>query len=243
MHKRRTCEKKTRAKVENAPQEQRSRAILPERRGGGLLPRELEPNMHTAGVLLVAVESGANLPSWTARCQDRFSDVFVLAGIADEPADALLRRVEQRLSLLNPTSTGRGFAILVTERGPISTAAEIARLRLAQAMLGHLARLRQGTLLLLTDEDASHDCRAQLLSMVGNLSQQLRGTDISVSVRFGTLTLAEPPADLFKQNQPSVRKASRRPPPKSGQMLKHGLVPPLSKGPAVLVRRKVGEAS
>lgn len=240
MPKLRLREKKTERTCEFPPHEPRTEAILAGRRGGGLLPRELELNMHTAGVLLVAVESGANLPSWTARCQDRFSDVFVLAGIADEPADALLRRVQQRLSLLTPTSTGQGFAIFVTDKGTVSTAAEIARLRLAQAMLGYLSKLKQGALLLLTDADVSDTCREQLLAMVGNLSQQLRGTDISVSVRFGTTDDAEPPAELFRGNQPQVRNASRRPPPKSGQMLKHGFLPPLHKTGPVLPRRKLG---
>lgn len=233
-------EKKRPLIVENDAHARNTEAILRGRRGGGLLPRELELNMQTAGVLLVAVENGANLPSWTARCQDRFSDVFVLAGIADEPADALLRRVQQRLSLLAPTPNGQGFAIFVTDRGTVSTAAEIARLRLAQAMLGYLSKLKRGTLLLLTDADASDTCREQLLAMVGNLSQQLRGTDISVSVRFGTTDDLEPPTELFSGMQPDIRKASRRPPPKSGQMLKHGFLPPLRKTGPLTPRRKFG---
>ncbi|MGC4066151.1 MAG: hypothetical protein QM784_16210 [Polyangiaceae bacterium] len=153
---------------ENGQHDEGSGVILAERRGGGLLPRELEPNMQTAGVLLVAVEGGALLPTWIGRCQDRVSDVFVLAGSSEEPADALLRRVEQRVSLLTGGTANRGLAVLVTEGGPVSTAAEIARLRVAQALLQYLSTLKGGTLLLLTDEDAPLESRVQLLSTAGN---------------------------------------------------------------------------
>jgi hypothetical protein len=199
--------------------------------------------MQTAGVLLVAVEGGALLPTWIGRCQDRVSDVFVLAGSSEEPADALLRRVEQRVSLLTGGTANRGLAVLVTEGGPVSTAAEIARLRVAQTLLHYLSTLKDGTLLLLTDEDAPLESRVQLLSTAGNLAQQLRGTNISVSVRFGTLTDTHPPQEIFgSPKPPPLRRASRRPPPQSGQMLRPSLVPPLHKSPAVLPRRKLSEA-
>jgi hypothetical protein len=234
--------RKNRANMEKVLGEFGGKTILAGRRGGGLLPRELEPNMQTAGVLLVAVEGGAILPTWIGRCQDKVSDVFVLAGSYEEPAEALLHRVEQRLTLLNRNGVERGLAVLVTEGGPVSTAAEIARLRLAQALLGYLSKLGEGALLLLTEEDAPLDSRVQLLSTAGNLAQQLRGTNISVNVRFGSLMDADPPPELLAMPQPPpLRRTTRRPPPQSGQMLKPELSPSLHKSPSVMPRRKLGE--
>jgi hypothetical protein len=195
--------------------------------------------MQTAGVLLVAVEGGAVLPTWIGRCQDKVSDVFVLAGSNEEPAEALLRRVEQRVSLLARNGVERGIAVLVTAGDTVSTAAEIARLRLTQALLGYLSHLNEGSLLLLTEEDAPLDSRIQLLSTAGNLAQQLRGTNISVNVRFGSLSDTDPPPELLAP-QPPLRRTTRRPPPKSGQMLKPSLSPPLHKAPTLLPRRKLG---
>jgi hypothetical protein len=134
--------------------------------------------------------------------------------------------------------------VLVTDGGPLSTGAEISRLRLAQALLGYLAAFNDGTLLLITDEDAPLESRVQLLSTAGNLAQQLRGTNISVSVRFGTLTDSEPPQEITGSvPMPALRRSPRQPPPQSGQMLKPSLVPSLHKSPAIpLQRRKMSEA-
>lgn len=242
MHKRRAAKKKSAPSKEVDPLIAESGAILARRRGGGNLPRELELNMQTAGVLLVIVEGGANLPSWIGRCQDKVSDVFVLAGSSDERADALLHRVEQRLTLLLNSDAKRGLAVLVTEAGPVTTAVELARLRIAQALLGYLKAHNEGVLLLLTQEDAPLETRVQLLSMAGNLAQQLRGSNISVNVRFGALADTAPPQELFGHGQNAGRRNTRRPPPQSGQMLKPSLMPPLHKVPAILPRRKVSEA-
>ena len=243
MRKRSRGKKKNRVEGENVLSESDKKAILAGRRGGGSLPRELERNMQTAGVLLVVVESGAILPNWISRCQDKVSDVFVLAGSFEEPAEALLHRVEQRLLLLNRHGVERGLAVLVTKGAAVSTATEIARLRLAQALLRYLSHASEGYLLLITDENAPSESRSQLLSTAENLTQQLRGTNISVNVRFRSLSETAPPPELLTSSQsPSTRKATRRPPPKSGQMLKAELAPSLHKSPSVVPRRKLSEA-
>lgn len=198
--------------------------------------------MQTAGVLLVAVESGAFLPPWLGHCQDRVSDVFVLVGNADEPADALLKRVEQRVSLLAESEHRLGLVVLVVEPGPASPEAASLRMRVSDRLLGYLDQLGEGMLLLLTEESASLESRMQLLSMAGNLAQQVKGTKLSVSVRFGSQHAQEPPQEILRLAQSPVRRTSRRPPPQSGQMLKPSIVPTLHKAPSMLPRRRYSNA-
>jgi hypothetical protein len=230
-------------RVEIEEHELKSGVILAERRGGGLLPRELEPTMQTAGILLVAVESGAALPLWIGHCQDKVSDVFVLVSNTDEPPDALLRRVEQRLALLAGSEHRRGLVVLVTEPSCASPEAEEARMQVANRLLGHLAQVGEGMLLLLTEESAPIESRVQLLSMAGTLAQKVRGTRLSISVRFGSRRDSHPPQEILGLAEPSARRTSRRPPAKSGQMPKPSMVPTLRKATSVLPKRRLSNAS
>jgi hypothetical protein len=199
--------------------------------------------MQTAGVLLVVVEKGAVLPTWIGRCQDRVSDVFVVVGNAEEPADALLKRVEQRLNLLTGSEHQRGFTVLVAAGGRPSVEVEQSRIQVADRLQRYLAELGQGLLLLLTDESASLESRVQLLSMAGVLAQQVRGTRISINVRFGSLHGDVLPPELLASTEPPLRRASRRPPAESGQMLRPSAMPQLHKAPTLLPKRRVGNAS
>lgn len=222
--------------------ELKSGVILVGRRRGEMLPREVEPTMQTAGVLLIAVERGAALPTWVGRCPDRVSDVFVLVSNSDEPAEALQKRLEQRLHLLSESDYQRGLAVLVVGNGFASTAAELSRRNIADRLLSYLAEIGQGMLLLLADENASLDTRSQLLSMAGALAQEVRGTRISISLRFGAQGECEPPQEILALSEPIARRTSRRPPPQSGEMLRTEAVAPLHKATSVAPKRRLRSA-
>jgi hypothetical protein len=234
--------RKSSARIENEERELKSGVILAGLRGGGLLPRELESNMHTAGVLLVAAERGAALPTWIGQCQDKVSDVFVLVGNSQEPPNALLKRVEQRLSLLEESEHRCGLVVMIAEPGCASPETEQARMQVANRLLDYLSDLGEGTLLLLTEDGASLEGRIQLLSMAGTLAQQVRGTGILISVRFGSQHGCEPPQEIFGLSAHHARRSSRCPPPKSGQMPKPSIVPELHKVPSVLPKRRLSNA-
>ncbi len=199
--------------------------------------------MQPTGVLLVAVERGASLPIWIGHCQDKVSDVFLLVGNNEEPTDTLLKRIEQRLTLLSESEHQRGLVVLVAEPGYASPETEQMRMEVADRLLGYLAQLGEGILLLLSEDTASLESRVQLLSMAGTLAQQVRGTRLSISVRFGSQSSSEPPQELFSLTHSALRRTSRRPPPQSGQMPKPSMVPPLHKAPSVLPKRRLSNAS
>jgi hypothetical protein len=161
----------------------------------------------------------------------------------DDPRDALLRRVDQRLALMPEADSRIGLMVLLAAPTIADEATERARIAVAQRLLEYLTQLGEGTLLMLTDERAELDSRVQLLSMAGTLAQQVRGTKLSVSVRFGAQAINEPPKEVFELAAPS-RRSSRRPPFKSGPMPKASMVPPLHKAapPLVPPRRRFGTA-
>jgi hypothetical protein len=199
--------------------------------------------MQSTGVLLVAVERGASLPTWIGHCQDKVSDVFLLVGNSEESRDVLLKRVEQRLTLLSESGHRRGLVVLVADPSPASIDTEEARMQVADRLLGYLAQLGEGILLLLSEDSAPLESRVQLLSMAGTLAQQVRGTKLSISVRFGAQNTSEPPQELFSLSHSVGRRTSRRPPPQSGQMPKPSLVPTLHKTASVLPKRRLSNAS
>lgn len=195
--------------------------------------------MQTAGVLLVAVERGATLPAWVGRCQDRVSDVVLLVSNSDEPAEALTKRIEQRVHLLSDSDHQRGLAVFVVDIAHTSADAALARKRIADCLLAYLAQVGEGVLLLLVDESASLESRSELLSLVGVLAQEVRGTKISISLRFGKAVEKEPPQELVVFPEPILRRTSRRPPPQSGEMLRASTVPPLHKASSISPRRRL----
>jgi hypothetical protein len=198
--------------------------------------------MQTAGVLLVAVERGAALPTWVGRCQDKVSDVCVLVSNSYEPTEALLKRVDQRLHLLSESNYQRGLAVLVVDNVCATADAEESRKRIADRLLSYLAEVSQGMLLLLAEESASLESRTQLLSLAGSLAQDVRGTRISISVRFGTLRESEPPQEISTLSEPIARRTSRRPPPQSGEMLRVSVAAPpapLHKAPSLAPKRRL----
>lgn len=219
--------------------ELKSGVILVGRRREEVYPRQSEPTMQSSGVLLVAVERGAALPAWVGRCQDRVSDVVLLISNSDEAADALTKRIEQRAHLLPDSDHQRGLAVLVVDIAQLSADAARARREIADCLLSYLTHVGQGILLLLAEESASLESRAELLSMVGALAQEVRGTSISISLHFGKASETEPPKELLEVAEPAMRRTSRRPPPQSGEMPKAPALPHLHKASSMPPRRRL----
>jgi hypothetical protein len=235
--------KKRAARFENHGRELVSGVILARRPEARARPWGSESNMQTDGVLLVAVERGAALPTWIGHCQDRVSDVFVLVGNTDEPIDTRLKRLDQRLSHLAESEYRRGLVVIVAAPELATPEAEAVRMQVADRLLSRLTRLGEGKLLLLTDENASLDSRIQLLSMAGTLAQQVRGTKLSISVRFGARNESEPPPEIFGlADPPPTRRMTRRPPHESGPVPKPSFIPTLHKAPAIQPKRRLSNA-
>ncbi len=90
-----------------------------------------------------------------------------------------------------------------------------------------MARYGRGQLLLLTGRDLQPDAQLQLLNLAGTLTERLHGTKMTVALRFGAASQAEPPHELTDNSPPSQRRSSRRPSSRSGPTVK--TVPPPEK--------------
>ncbi len=187
--------------------------------------------MKQPGALLVIVEKGAILPTWVGRCQDRVSDVVVLAAAYDESPKELACRVVQRIETMSSTDVTVSLAVLVAAEEPLPAAYADSRVAMAHAVLEQFLRRGRGQLLFVTDDQISPEGRFQLLSLAGILAQDIRGTRIGVGIRFGAAEEDSPPAELERRMAGVQVRPSRRPPPASGELLKADSADPSSVAP------------
>lgn len=206
------------------------RTRLPERRGGGYLPRELDGFMQPQGVLLVIVERGGALPNWVFHCQDRVSDVVVVASGPEDNCQAIEERVAQRLLVLRDSEDQLGVVVVVTAMGDRSREHIETRHSTAKAVIAHLEHQGHGRMVFLTDDDLSSEGRVELLSLASSLAQHLGSADVSITIRFGGAMDETLVGELLAPRvKASERRLSRRP-PRSGRHPKADAVaePPAS---------------
>jgi hypothetical protein len=180
--------------------------------------------MQLSGVLLVIVENGAALPVWLGSCQSKVSDTVVLVSASDEISTRFSARAIQRVEALSDSDQRIQTAVLVASDVAVGGDVLSSRLNVAQAILTHMARHGRGQLLLLTGRDLQPDAQLQLLNLAGTLTERLHGTKMTVVLRFGAASEAEPPHELSDNSPPSQSRSSRRPSSRSGPMVK--TVPP-----------------
>ena len=127
--------------------------------------------MRTTSV--VVMEPGSD---WPGQIGDAMSVVASREGdlvrVTEEQLDALRRRKERvRVAVLACcTATGRSVAA--------------TRLYLGRILLGALRKEGHGKLLVCVSARAGYELRAELLELVGTLTEEARGTSTTVSLRF-----------------------------------------------------------
>jgi len=170
--------------------------------------------MQSQGALLVVVERGGRLPVWLGRCQEVVTDVIVLVAGADEALVDFSARLQQRLTALAETDEQLTMAVLVAAEGDELVAVAETRTAIAKMVLGQLRRDRPAHLLLVTGDALTVETRFQLLSLAGVLAQEIRGTCLTVGVRFGAADGDVVPPEL-KRVRPAHPRSHQIPPDRS----------------------------
>lgn len=109
-------------------------------------------------------------------------DVTSLVAFCEE-GDELLRRTEAALHTLERGKRAVRVAVLACNAAADGQAASL-RLSLARRLLGAVSGTTCGRLVVSASVTASRDLREALLVLVGALTEELRGTTTTVSLRF-----------------------------------------------------------
>ncbi|HEY3236240.1 MAG TPA: hypothetical protein VGJ84_16100, partial [Polyangiaceae bacterium] len=132
-------------------------------------------------ISIIVLEAGAGWPEWVAQYHRYRPDTIVEAQPPGEEPMDFAKRVGRRVDEL----TGRGqlkFAVLVSNGSPEARAAE-GRYRIGRAMTNAMAAQGKAELIITTglkDENVRHE----LFALAGTLCDDLKGTELSVKVRF-----------------------------------------------------------
>lgn len=130
---------------------------------------------------LIVIEAGARWPSWVADRQRAAPNSFVEVQTGSEPPQHFAQRVSSRVVGLSADRKALRLAVIATNGGT-DPEASAARSMIARALLRAMARSGGGELVL--SAESTDDARHELFALAGALCEGLKGSQISVSVRF-----------------------------------------------------------
>jgi hypothetical protein len=131
-------------------------------------------------VTLIVMEPGSEWPGHVGDPEN------VVAVGGDE--DGLLDRAKQRLDAIRRRGQRVRVAVLACRETLDATSVD-RRSEVARELLAAVAEAGFGRLVMTTSKRATMRERCELLALAGDLSQRLRGSTATVSVRFGSDSL------------------------------------------------------
>jgi hypothetical protein len=141
--------------------------------------------MNPAGILFVVVETGGQWPAWLSKLQRVVHDVVVVAADPDGTPAELALRVLNRLQSLEASKDHAQMAVVLAGTSSAHDEVFEARCLMARALLRHMAAEKTGKLVYSAGSRLPDDARHELMALVGTLTEQLIGTQMSISIRFG----------------------------------------------------------
>jgi hypothetical protein len=155
---------------------------------------------------LVVMEAGARWPSYSGEVHGRASNAVVESQPPSESLAEFASRVVARIKRLEAKKTTIPVAIVAMSQR-VDGEATSARYRVARAILSAMSARGEGELVIAADEHLPDEARHQLVAFAGALCDGLRGSDVSVRVRFatspsrsGVRAVSEPPPVLTRDS-------------------------------------------
>jgi hypothetical protein len=161
---------------------------------------------------VVVLELGSTWPPWLAEYQAQAPNSMVIAQSADESASAFAQRISRKMDEVGARDVAIHAGLLVVNGG-LDEASIAARQAMCDALLHVMLKKQRGELVLASDVTAGDAVRHQLFALAGTLCDELRGTRVSVRVRFDTLRPGPAVSGVMK----SVASATASEPPKEGR--------------------------
>jgi len=143
---------------------------------------------HTDEGLLsvVVLEAGSSWPPWLGEYQRHAPNSVVIAQSAGESPHEFALRIARRSDEIGAGDAAIHAALLIVRTGALDDESAGARKQVCASLLRVMVQKRQGELVLAADVGAGEDLRHELFALAGTLCDELRGTEVSVRVRFGS---------------------------------------------------------
>jgi len=146
---------------------------------------------------VVVLEHGSTWPPWLAEYQAQAPNSMVIAQSADESASIFAQRIGRKMDEVGARDAAIHAGLLVSN-GALDDAAVDARQAICDALLRIMLKKQRGQLVLASDVTAGDAIRHQLFALAGTLCDELRGTRVSVRVRFDTMRPAPSVSGVMK---------------------------------------------
>jgi hypothetical protein len=168
---------------------------------------------------VVVLEVGASWPPWLGEYQRHAPNSVVVAQSVGESPREFALRIARRADEIGAGDAAIHAALLIVRSGAIDDESVGARKQVCASLLRAMVRKRQGELVLAADVGAGDALRHELFALAGTLCDELRGTEVSVRVRFGSgrpeaavsgvMKSVAPPPDLEDTDEDRIAQNGR----------------------------------
>ena len=151
---------------------------------------------------VVVLELGATWPPWLAEYRQHAPNSVVIAQLSNECRTDFARRISRRVAEIGVRDAAIHAGLLVSN-GALDSESVAARRNICLAMLRLMLQERHGELVLAADSATGDDVRHELFAIAGTLCDELRGTDVTVRVRFDTVRPGSGASGMRKTASPT----------------------------------------
>jgi hypothetical protein len=150
---------------------------------------------------VVVLELGSTWPPWLVEYQKHAPNSLVIAQSAGEAGPEFAQRIERKMDEI-AARDALIHAGLVVCNGALDADSVAGRQRVCSALLHVMLHKQHGELVLAGDVTASDPVRHELFALAGALCDELRGTEVSVRVRFDSVRPAPGTSGVMKSVAP-----------------------------------------
>jgi hypothetical protein len=135
---------------------------------------------------VVVLELGSSWPPWLAEYQKHAPNSVVVAQSAGESSAHFAQRIARKTEELRAHDAIIHAGLLVSN-GALDAESVAARKLICSYLLRLMIQKQRGELVLAADVTTGDDVRHELFALAGTLCDDLRGSPVSVRVRFDTV--------------------------------------------------------
>ncbi|MEO6600868.1 MAG: hypothetical protein ABIQ16_13400 [Polyangiaceae bacterium] len=146
---------------------------------------------------VVVLELGSSWPPWLAEYQKHAPNSVVVAQSAGESSAVFAQRIARKADEIGSHDATIHAGLLVSN-GTLDAESVAGRALICSHLLRLMIQKQRGELVLAADVTAGDDVRHELFALAGKLCDDLRGTAVSVRVRFDTIRPASAASGVMK---------------------------------------------